>query len=127
MVRDLAVESGGQLEGDEGALGPGELVQECRVLARGLLGAEPDFDLDALGDQSCRATARFGIGIGDGGDDFAHAGLDECPSTGRLLSLVIAGFQGDEDGASRRPRARRLQCRNLGVPLAELGVKPFPD
>src|SRR5579872_491377 len=115
---EASVERGGELQHDEGP--PRPSVAEVGLEEPGrLVGEDAEGHLDAGRPQHGEPAARDTlVGVDEGGDDPAHARLDEGLCARRSAAVVRTGLEDDVGGAAVRTRPRREQRRRLGVRAA---------
>ncbi len=70
---------------------------------------------------------RPGSGPATAATTRANAGAPHQVGAGRLLPLVRAGLEGDDQRRPASPVPRRLQRHRLGVTVTELGVIALAD
>jgi hypothetical protein len=92
------------------------------------LGADAHFDGDPGGTEDFDSPAGdLVVGVENGDDHPAHAGLDERRGARRRAALVGAGFERDIDGGAPGPVAGLAEGVDLGVRLAGPVVKASAD
>src|SRR5688572_2980329 len=100
---------------EDGVLGPRRIRQGT------------DFHLDARRAESVPAPSGDRIGIHHGGDNPPHTRAEDEVRARRLLPLMGAGLESDNQRRPSSPFPSRRQGQSLGVALTKFGVPALSD
>ena len=126
--RDLVIGGHGEFQNHEGTL-RANAQKVTGMIARSLVLAEADIDLDPGGTEPCMALpADFRIRIFNGGYDTLDACGDHCICTGRRFAEMRTRLQRHIERCASCCFASAFQCLRLRMgPPAGLGPAPSDD
>ena len=100
-------------------------MKESCVLKRGGVSQRSNLDFHSGLAESLGAARRQRIGIAHGGDDPGHTRADDRVGARRLLALMRAGLEGDDQRRPSSPLAGVGQRHRFGVPITVLRMPSF--
>ena len=124
-VGDTAIESGRQLERDKRSLGVPQTMEEHGIQYFGCIRAGSYYDLDACLAEQLAASRSQRVRVSHGGDHPRYARSDDGVGARRLLAMMRAGLEGDDQRRPSSPITCICQRHSLSVPVAILRMPSF--
>ena len=113
----LAVQAGCQLESEEGTGWIPKTMEKAGILYCGGVAQGPDLDSHSGLPKALGTACRQRIGIAHGGHNPGDTSPDDRIGAGRLLALMRAGLEGDDQRRPSSPLTGVGQRHCFGVPI----------
>src|SRR5215213_149599 len=121
-IRDAAIECGSEFQGDEWPRRLPQPVKKDGVQSGGGIAEQTEFNLNTGLLQQFHTASRDGIWIPHCNNNAINARAKNGFSAGRLLAMMRARLEGDDQRRAPSPFPCRMQRHGLGMLLTELGM-----